>query len=132
MFLWVWKGEHQGSWNWSEYYLQYYYSWLLITQTLANLNLELTRTKKISPGFSLYIYCSFTLVPRTLNNSILLLTRSNFCFPSDHFYIILPLITWTLFWVLKRLGKNSVLESKTLDFEVPLIFCRHIVYIVYW
>ena len=38
-----------------------------------------------------------------LDNSNLPLTRSGFCFPSDHFYIILPLITRTMFWVLKTL-----------------------------
>ena len=38
-----------------------------------------------------------------LDNLNLPLTRSGFCFPSDHFYIILPLITRTMFWVLKTL-----------------------------
>ena len=48
--------------------------------------------KSISHGFPSYIYCNFTL-----GNSNLPLTRSNFCFLSDHFYISLPSITWTVF-----------------------------------
>ena len=43
--------------------------------------------------FSLDFLYTFTMilpsVTRTLNNSNLPLTRSYFCFPSDHFYIIL-------------------------------------------
>ena len=36
-------------------------------------------------------------VTRTLGNSNLPLTQRNFCFPSDHFYIVLPSITRTMF-----------------------------------
>ena len=59
-------------------------------------------------------------VTRTLDNSNLPLTRSNFCFPSDHFYIILFSITRTMFWALKKFDKNSVLASETLNFEFPI------------
>ena len=34
---------------------------------------------------------------KIVNNSNLPLTRCNFCFPSGHFYIILPSITLTMF-----------------------------------
>ena len=61
----------------------------------------LTLAKSISSGFPLYIHCNFTL-----GNSNLPLTRSNFCFPLDHFYIILPSITRTMFWALKKSGKT--------------------------
>ena len=59
-------------------------------------------------------------ITRTLANSNLPLTRSNVCFPSDHFYIILPSITRTIFWAFKKSGKNSVLASETLNFEFPI------------
>ena len=36
------------------------YGWLLITRTLANSNLALTRTKVDFPGFPSYIYYNFT------------------------------------------------------------------------
>ena len=60
----------------------------------------------------------FACWTRTLHKSNLPLTWSNFCFPSDHFYKTLPLITWTMFWALNKSGrKNSLLASKTLNFE---------------
>ena len=68
----------------------------------AQEGLPITRTsrylepKSIPPGFSTYTYCNFTL-----GNSNLPLTRSSFCFPSDHFYAILPSITRTMFEPLK-------------------------------
>ena len=36
-------------------------------------------------------------ITQTLDNLNIPLTRSSFCFPSDHFYIILPSITRTMF-----------------------------------
>ena len=67
------------------------YSWLLIPQTLANSN---------QSRFPLDFHHTFTVilpsVTRTLNNLNLPLTWSNFCFPSDHFYIILSSITQTM------------------------------------
>ena len=72
-----------------------------------------------------FIVSCFTLifasVTRTLDNSNLpLITQSNFCFPSDHFHIILLSITRTMFRALKKLDKNSVLASETLNFEFPI------------
>ena len=67
------------------------YGWLLITRTLANSNLALTRTKVDFPGFPSYIYYNFTLY-----NSTLPLTRTNVGFPSADFYTILPSITRTM------------------------------------
>ena len=65
---------------------------------------------------------------RTLDNSKLPLTRSNFCFPSDHFHIILSSITRTMFWALKKSGKNSVLPPQHWILNFPLTCCRHLVY----
>ena len=77
------------------------YSWLPITRTSRYL-----WPKSIPPGFSSYIYCNFSV-----GNSNLSLIRSSCCFPSDHFYVILPSITRTMeFWALKTLksrGKKS-------------------------
>ena len=56
----------------------------------------------------------------TAENSNLPLTWSNFCFPLDHLYILLPSITRTTFWALKKSGKNSVLASETLNFDFPI------------
>ena len=58
-----------------------------------NPNLALTRTNVVFPLTFTVILPSVT---RTLDNSNLPLTRSNFCFPSAHFYTILPSITRTL------------------------------------
>ena len=67
------------------------YSSLPITRTPANSN---------QSRFPLDFLHTFTVilpsVTRTLDNSNLPPIRSNFCFPSDHFYIILPSITWTM------------------------------------
>ena len=57
--------------------------------------------------------------------------RSGFCFPSDHFYIILPSKTRTMFWALRSREKTVYWRrSQTLNFELnlPLTCCRHIVY----
>ena len=75
--------------------------------------------------FALDFLHTFTVilpsVTRTLDNSNLIpLTRSNFCFPSDHFYTILPAITRTMFLALKKSGKSSVLMSETLNFEFSI------------
>ena len=84
------------------------YSWLLITRTLANLNQN---------RFPLDFLHTFTVilptVTWTLDNSNLLLTRSNFCFPSDHFYAVLPSLTWTIF--LSMWQVETELSSKTLN-----------------
>ena len=92
------------------------YSRLPITQTLANLNLTVTQTKSISPGFPSHILCNFTL-----DNSNLLLTKSNFCFPSDHFYTILPSITQTTFYSQWQVGKNNCTEVWNTEFFVPTL-----------
>ena len=84
------------------------YSWLLITRTLANLNQN---------RFPLDFLHTFTVILPTvtwsLDNSNLLLTRSNFCFPSDHFYAVLPSLTWTIF--LSMWQVKTELSSKTLN-----------------
>ena len=77
-----------------------------IMLTFANSNLEL-KPKLLSPGFPSYIYCYFTL-----GNSNFPLTQSSFCFPTDHFYIIFPWITWTMFWALKSRGKTVYWRPK--------------------
>jgi len=124
---WVKHSAVTLSVNWS----QRTYSWVPITQTLANSNLALARTKINFPWIS-FINLLTVILPsgtRTLDNSTsfperfflaevvdnsnLLLTRSNFCFPSDHFYKIFPSITRTMFWALKKSGKNSELASET-------------------
>ena len=71
----------------------------LLQNYTVNSNLELTRTKVDSSWISFtHLLCNCTLpVTRTLDNCNLSLTRSNFCFPSDHFYIILPWIIRTMF-----------------------------------
>ena len=91
------------------------YSWFPITQTLANSN-----KNRIPLDFHHKFTVILPLVTRTLDNSNLLLTRSRLCFPSDHLYIILPLIARTMFWALQKSGKNSVLASETLNFEFPI------------
>ena len=89
-------------------------SWLPITQTLANSN-----QNQFPQDFRHTFTEILPYVTWTLNNSNLPLTQSSFCFPSDHFYIILSLITWTMFWALK-VGKNSLLVSQTLNLEFPI------------
>ena len=65
----------------------------------------------ISPGFSSYIYCNFTP-----GNSNLPLTRSNFCFPSDHFYTILPSITRAMLSARDRSGEKPCTEVRNIEF----------------
>ena len=56
------------------------------------------RQRKLSLMDFLHTFTIILLsLTRTLDNSNLPLTRSNFCFPSDHFHIILPSITPTMF-----------------------------------
>ena len=82
--------------------------------------------------FPLDFHHTFTVIlpslTWTLDNSKLPLTWSNFCFPSDHFHIILPSITRTMFWALKKSGKKSVLPPKHWILNFPLTCCRHLVY----
>ena len=73
------------------------------------------------------------LVTRTLKNSNLPLTRSSFCFPLDHMYtmyIILRLLTQTMFWALKSWEETVYWCPKHWILNFPLTCCRHIVY--YW
>ena len=71
------------------------YSWLPITRTLANWN-----QNRFPLDFCHTVTVILPLVTITLDNSNLLLTRStgSFCFPSDNFYTILPLITRAMLW----------------------------------
>ena len=99
------------------------YSWLPITRTLANLNQN---------RFPLDFRHTFTVilpsVTRTLDNSNLPLTRSSFCFPSDHFYTILPSITRTmfcaLFYLIKSREKRVYWCPKHWILNFPLTCCR--------
>ena len=65
------------------------YSWIPITQTLANSNLTLIRTKF---NFLMDFLCKFTVIlpleTRALNNLSLQLSWSNFCFPTDYYYLL--------------------------------------------
>ena len=53
----------------------------------------------------------------TPDNSNLPLNRSSFCFPSDHFYIILPSITWTMFWA-QKVGKKQSTGVRNIEFWI--------------
>ena len=96
------------------------FSNLMIRLTPDNSNPRYLEPKSISPGFPSYIYCKFTL-----DNSNLPLTRSSFCFPSEHLYKILPLITRTMFEPLK-VGKKQSTGVLNIDLNFPLTCCRHI------
>ena len=92
-----------------------------IQLTTDNSNFTLTRTKSIFPGFPSHIYRNFTL-----SNSNLPLAQSSFCFPSDHFYIILSSITRTMFWAFKSREKTAYWRPKHWILNFPLTGCRHI------
>ena len=70
--------------------------------------------------FPLDFLVTFTVilpsVTRMLNNSNLLLTWSKFCFPSDHFYTILPSITWTMLKAHDKSGKKPCTEVRNIEF----------------
>ena len=76
-----------------------------------------SRSLELNSRFALDFLHTFTVIlppiTRTLDNSNFPLTRSNFCFPSDHFYKILPSI-YNSNHVLSasKVGKNSVLVSE--------------------
>ena len=89
------------------------YSRLPITRTLADSN-----QNRFPLGFPHTFTVIIPSVTRTLDNSILPQTRSYFCFPSDHFYIMLPSITQTTFWAPKKAGKNSD-GVRNIDFDFP-------------
>ena len=65
-----------------------------------SLTVQLTPDNSNQSRISLDFLLTFTVilpsVARTIDNSNLALTRSNFCFPSGHFYTILPSITRTM------------------------------------
>ena len=76
----------------------------------------------MNQSFHTYTEILPLVVTRTVNNSNFPLTQSNFCFPADHFYTILPLITAVNHVEKKKQNKakqnnnkkNSVVKSKTL------------------
>ena len=72
-----------------------------LTSDNSNPRLLEPRANSNQNRFSLDFRHTFTVilpsVTRSLDNSKLPLTRSNFCSPPDHFYIILPSITLTMF-----------------------------------
>ena len=98
------------------------YIWLPITRTLANSNQN---------WFPLDFHHTFTVIlpsiTPTLNNLNLPLTWSSVCFPSGHFYTILLLITWTMFWALKSREKSNW-RPKHWILNFRLACCRHIIY----
>ena len=76
---------------------------LPITGTLTNLN-DAPSQNKVD-----FLHVFTLILPSvtwTLDNSNPLLAQSNFCFPSDHFYIILLSITWTKFYAPDKLEKK--------------------------
>ena len=99
------------------------YSSLPITELRINSNQN---------RFSLDFRHTFTVIlpsaTRPLHNSNLPLTRSSFCFPSDHFYIILSSITRTMFWAFKSQEKTAYWRPKHWILNFTLTGCRHIVY----
>ena len=52
------------------------------------------------------------------NNLNLQVTRTSFCFPSDHFYIILSWITRTIFWALKKSGRKQSTGVRNIEFWI--------------
>ena len=94
------------------------------TKDNSNPHLLEPRANSNQNRFPLDLRHTFTVilpsVTRTPDNFNLPLTQSNNCFPSDHLYIILTSITRTMFWALKKSGKNCVLASETLNFEFPI------------
>ena len=80
------------------------YSWLPITRTLANSNQN---------RFPLDFRHTFTVIWPSV-------TRSSFCFPSDHFYIILPSITRTMFWALKKSKKKPSTGVRNIEFWISI------------
>ena len=94
-------GKHSGSMG----------HWLIQSTDNSNPRLLEPHAYSNQNRFPLVFPHTFTVivpsVTRTLANSILPLTRSNFCFLTDHFYEMLPSITQTMFWALKKERKNS-------------------------
>ena len=116
MFLYCLRPQYTQNAFVADRFFQFYvlkksfkYSWLPITQTLANSNQPL--------DFRHTFTAILPSVTRTLDNSNLPLTRSSFCFPSDHFYIILPSITRTVFWTLKSREK-TVYWRRNIEFWI--------------
>ena len=101
--------------------------WIQLTPDNSNLPLINNSNQNRFPlEFRHTYYCNFPSVTWTLDNSNLALTRSSFCFPSDHFYIILPLITRTMFWALnyKNWGLRTVYwRSKHWTLNFPFTCC---------
>ena len=73
--------------------------------------------ENISPGIPSYSYCDFTVL------IFAVLLWSNFCFPSDHFSRILPLITWTMFQARNKL-RLRVEYVEAQDSWFSLAACR--------
>ena len=88
--------QKRSTYHWQMVRLSDTYSLLPLTRTIVNSNLASTQTKVDFPWISFIHLLFLPSVPQTLDNSSFLLTRSSFCFPSDHFYIILPTITQTI------------------------------------
>ena len=65
--------------------------------SLLQLTPDNSNQNRFPPDFHYTFIVILPSVTRTLDNSNLPLTRSNFCFPSDHFNIILPSLTRTKF-----------------------------------
>ena len=116
----------------------YYWTWrtatwnLFVKQTMGNCCIRLTsdnsNPRKLEPRansnqsrFTLDFLLTFTVilpsVTRTLYISNLSLTRTNFCFPSAHFYTVLPSITKTMLQARDKSGKNRLLKSERLNLQ---------------
>ena len=110
--------QKRYTYYWQMVRLSRTYSLLPITRTLVNLNLASTQTIRQLPLDFLYTFIVILpSVPQTLDSLSLLLTRSSFCFPSDHFYIILPTITQTIFWEHdKSDNKKQFTEVRNIEF----------------
>ena len=95
------------------------YSWLPITQTIANSNLTLTQTKVDFPNTLNVILPSVTRNP---DNLYLPLIRSIF-FSSDHFYITWPSITQITFLISTWQFENiSSVQNNELIWKQPCQF----------
>ena len=82
-----------------------------LTKFMCTVDSQYLEPKSNLPGFLSYIYCNFTLC-----NSNLPLTPGNFCFPSGHFYTILPSITQTMMFCRDKSKKSHWAAVQNIKF----------------
>ena len=91
-----------------------------MTPDNSNLRKLEPRANSNKSRFPLEFLLIFTVilpsVTRTLDNSNLPLTRSNSCFPSAHFYTILPSITRTMLYARVKSRNKPCTEVRNIDF----------------